>query len=176
MESENVSMRIPRSAADHASPLPSTPSSSGPIRVAVGILRREGKFLVRRREESTHLGGLWEFPGGKLYPGEKPEAGLRREVLEETGYMFEDAILLSVKEHRYPDREVDLWFYLCLDPALSAAPVPGPPEQWITMPELLELEMPPANREVVLFLAENVANAWTHTQPVTRSNRDGPTP
>ena len=59
--------------------------SEQPIPVGIGIIRREGRFLVRQRPEGTVYAGFWEFPGGKCEPGESPAAATARECLEETG-------------------------------------------------------------------------------------------
>jgi mutator protein MutT len=56
------------------------------IVVTAGILRRAGRILICRRPEGKRLAGVWEFPGGKMEPGETPEACLRRELREELGF------------------------------------------------------------------------------------------
>lgn len=58
---------------------------AGPVEVVAAVVERDGRYLITRRPEGTHLAGLWEFPGGKLLPGEKPEDALRRELKEELG-------------------------------------------------------------------------------------------
>ena len=55
------------------------------IEVAIGLVWKEGRLLIARRPEGVHLGGLWEFPGGKIEPGETPELCIRREMREELG-------------------------------------------------------------------------------------------
>ena len=55
------------------------------VRVVAAVIERGGRYLITRRLLGTHLGGLWEFPGGKILAGEKPEAGLERELMEELG-------------------------------------------------------------------------------------------
>jgi 8-oxo-dGTP diphosphatase len=125
-----------------------------PIHVAVGILRRERRFLVTRRPEGSHLAGTWEFPGGKILPGETPEQAVRREVEEETGLTFHEAVLIHVEEHAYLDRSVLLHAFLCLEPEeWTALRLPGE-AQWVTLAELRALVMPPANRAVIDVLEE----------------------
>ena len=82
------------------------------IHVVAGVLTdAAGRVLVARRHEASHLGGLWEFPGGKLAPGESRETGLARELAEELGVRVFSARPLIWVEHRYADRDVvlDVW-------------------------------------------------------------------
>ena len=82
------------------------------VHVVAGVLLdARGRVLVARRPQRTHLAGLWEFPGGKLMPGESREAGLARELAEELGVRVLSAHPLIRVEHRYPDRDVvlDVW-------------------------------------------------------------------
>ena len=80
---------------------------SGPIHVAVGVLRRsDGTVFVAQRRPGRHLGGQWEFPGGKLEPGETARAALERELREEIGVEVLDARPLIRFPCDYPDRRV----------------------------------------------------------------------
>ena len=82
------------------------------IHVVAGVLFDPfGRVLVARRPSGSHLAGLWEFPGGKLKPGEPREAGLARELAEELGIRVLAASPLVQVEHSYPDRDVvlDVW-------------------------------------------------------------------
>ena len=82
------------------------------IHVVAGVLfDASGRVLLARRPEGAHLAGLWEFPGGKLMPGESRETGLARELAEELGVRVLSAHPFIRVEHRYPDREVvlDVW-------------------------------------------------------------------
>ena len=119
-----------------------------------GIVHRGGRFLVSRRPDGAHLAGTWEFPGGKALPGETLEAALRREVDEELGIAFGQAILVHVKEHAYPERTVLLHFYLCLDPRGEPSGREGQEIRWAGLAELDALEVPPANRAVLALLEE----------------------
>jgi mutator protein MutT len=83
------------------------------IEVAAGLVFREGRLLIAQRRDGDHLGGLWEFPGGKRDPGESYEACLRRELLEELGIEVEVGDLYQEVEHAYPERSVRLRFFLC---------------------------------------------------------------
>lgn len=83
------------------------------IDVIVGILTDgEARVLITERPKGKHLAGAWEFPGGKLQPGEAPLAGLKRELAEELGIVVEDAEPFLTHGFRYPDRAVrlDVWW------------------------------------------------------------------
>jgi 8-oxo-dGTP diphosphatase len=120
----------------------------------VGIVERAGRFLVSRRLPRSHLAGLWEFPGGKVRPGEALEDALRREIAEEVQLSIRQAILLEVREHTYPERAVLLHFFLC--PGVEGEPRAGEGQEvrWATAEEITRLEVPAANRRVIQLLAE----------------------
>jgi 8-oxo-dGTP diphosphatase len=83
------------------------------IEVAAGLVFREGKLLITRRAADSHLGGLWEFPGGKREPSESFEECLHRELREELGIEVRIERLFQAIIHHYPDRSVDLRFFQC---------------------------------------------------------------
>jgi mutator protein MutT len=83
------------------------------IDVAAGLVFRDGKLLIARRHAQAHLGGLWEFPGGKREPGETYEACLARELREELDIEVEVGALVESLTHAYPDKTVHLQFYRC---------------------------------------------------------------
>src|SRR5437016_2093750 len=74
--------------------------------VAIAVLWRDGRVLVRQRRQDETLAGLWEFPGGKVQAGESPERAARREVREEMRVEVSGLALLDLIEHDYPDRRV----------------------------------------------------------------------
>jgi 8-oxo-dGTP diphosphatase len=83
------------------------------VRVVAAVIRRDGRILITRRHGHAERGGQWEFPGGKVEPGELEPAALRREILEELGCDVEVGTLLARTTHRYPDLEVELAFFSC---------------------------------------------------------------
>jgi mutator protein MutT len=122
------------------------------IVVLAAVIEREGRLLVTRRLDHTHLAGLWEFPGGKCEARETHADCLRRELLEELGV---DAIVgdeILVTEHAYPDRTVRLHFRHC---TIDDAPQPrlGQQMQWVTREELAHLEFPEADRILIETLS-----------------------
>ena len=92
------------------------------LRVVAAVIRRGDALLVTRRPDRPGRPGQWEFPGGKVEPGEPEPEALRRELREELGCDADVGALLLRHAHRYPDREVELAFYRCAL-APGAAPV-----------------------------------------------------
>jgi 8-oxo-dGTP diphosphatase len=83
------------------------------VQVVAAVVRDRGRILVTRRLPGGPLGGLWEFPGGKVEPGESEPDALRREIREELGCDVEVGELLFRHAHDYPHVHVDLAFYAC---------------------------------------------------------------
>jgi 8-oxo-dGTP diphosphatase len=83
------------------------------IEVSAGLVFRNGLLLITQRPHDVHLGGLWEFPGGKRLPQESYEACLRRELMEELGIEVEVKELLEAITHKYPEKLVHLKFFHC---------------------------------------------------------------
>jgi 8-oxo-dGTP diphosphatase len=124
--------------------------------VAVGIILRENRVLVSRRLEGSHLAGSWEFPGGRIREGEEPEAALRREIQEEMGLRVQKATLIHRQRHAYPDREVDLHFFLCTGISGEPGPTDGREPRWVSAGDLDHLSTPPANAEVIRMLQDQL--------------------
>jgi 8-oxo-dGTP diphosphatase len=93
------------------------------IRVVAAVVRRKDAILVTRRPDRPGRRGQWEFPGGKIEPGERDADALAREIREELGCAVEVGPLLLRHAHRYPDLEVDLAFHAC---ALADDAAPSP--------------------------------------------------
>ncbi|HEX9050136.1 MAG TPA: (deoxy)nucleoside triphosphate pyrophosphohydrolase [Anaeromyxobacter sp.] len=93
------------------------------VRVVAAVFRRGDALLVTRRPDRPGRPGQWEFPGGKVEPGETEPQALRRELREELGCDAAVGALLLRHAHRYPDLEVELAFYGC---ALAAGAEPLP--------------------------------------------------
>jgi 8-oxo-dGTP diphosphatase len=93
------------------------------IRVVAAVVRRGDTILVTRRPDRAEGPGQWEFPGGKVEPGESEPAALRREIREELGCDLAVGALVLRHEHRYPELEVELAFYAGTL-AADAAPEP----------------------------------------------------
>lgn len=84
------------------------------VRVAAAVVRRDGRLLLTQRPPGGPLGLLWEFPGGKIEPGETAEQALVREVAEELGVRARPGEVLHVSHHRYPHGlDVEIVFLDC---------------------------------------------------------------
>ncbi len=124
------------------------------IAVAAAILEEDGRILIVQRPPDAAMGGLWEFPGGKLEPGETPEAALVREIAEELGVAIAVDALYAVVEHRYPDGPaVRLLFYRCRRLSGPLRLLWGQAYRWVAPPDLPAYAYPAADAPVVARLA-----------------------
>tara|TARA_B100001964_G_scaffold218815_2_gene260186 strand:- start:10191 stop:10580 length:390 start_codon:yes stop_codon:yes gene_type:complete len=119
--------------------------------VVAAVVERQGRFLVSQRAVGAHLGGYWEFPGGKQEPGESLADALRREMREELDVDVDVDDELDCLEHAYADRTVRLHFYRC---RLKGEPRPqlGQAVRWVTRRELGQLQFPPADAALIAKL------------------------
>jgi mutator protein MutT len=120
--------------------------------VLAAVIERDGRVLVTRRLDHSHLAGLWEFPGGKCDPGESHEACLARELREELGVESRIKEEILVTEHAYPDRTVRLHFRRC-EIDTDPQPLLGQQMKWVTSAELQTLDFPPADRQLIQLLS-----------------------
>ncbi len=121
--------------------------------IAVAVVCDGPRVLIGRRPAGVPLAGLWEFPGGKVRPGESPEVAAARECLEETGLVVQVGGLYLVAEHEYPQSRLRLHFFAA-EPIDPRRP-PAQPFRWVPIAELAAYPMPPANAAVVRVLAES---------------------
>ncbi len=123
------------------------------VEVAAGLIIREGRILIAQRRTSAHLGGLWEFPGGKRKPGESFEVCLTREVMEELGLTIAVHEQVAAAEHRDAKRWVRLRFYRCTILAGEPRPIGCEAYRWITPAEITAYPFPPADEPLVRRIA-----------------------
>lgn len=123
------------------------------ITVAAGIVIERGRVLLTQRKKGTHLEGAWEFPGGKILPGEDPRAGLERELREELGIDAVAGEVVEVTFHRYDEarKAVLLLFFEAARTPASAEPRPIDVAAlaWATAQELDPSRFPPADVAVL---------------------------
>ncbi len=124
--------------------------------VACALVDADGRVLVARRPEGRCMAGLWEFPGGKLEPGETPEACLVRELREELGIDTEASCLapFTFASHAYPDFHLLMPLYVCRVWRGLPRPREGQELRWVAPVELERLAMPPADRPLVAMLRD----------------------
>ena len=123
------------------------------VEVAAGLIIREGRILIARRLTNAHLGGLWEFPGGKRKPGESFETCLIREAMEELGLTITVHEQVATAEHRDTKRSVRIQFYRCTIAAGEPQPLGCTDYRWITPAEITAYPVPPADEPLVRRIA-----------------------
>jgi A/G-specific adenine glycosylase len=136
---------------------PKKPARAGrkprrPVVVTAAVIERGGRLLVARRLAGSHMGGRWEFPGGKCETGESPRACLLREIAEELGATAVIHEEIYRTAYAYDDRTLDLRFFRC-DLVDEPRPLLGQKLRWVKRRDLHTLEFPPADRELVKRLA-----------------------
>ena len=119
------------------------------ILVAAAVVREGGRVLLTRRVDGAHLGGLWEFPGGKVEAGESPEDALVRECREECAIDVEVLDIVDVTFHRYPHKDVLLLFYDCRRVGGEVAHVGVAEHAWVLPSELERYPLPPPDAKLV---------------------------
>lgn len=121
-------------------------------KIVIGLIQREGKLLIQRRPESGLLGGLWEFPGGKIETGESGEAALLREIHEETGL---DVLLgekIGTIQHAYTHFRITLTAWFCEWTGGEAKTHASTENRWVSFDELQDYAFPGANRKILDLL------------------------
>lgn len=127
------------------------------IEVAAGLVFRAGKLLITQRRAGTHLGGLWEFPGGKREPQETFEQCLIRELREELGITVAVGELFESVLHTYPERQVALKFFLGQLIQGEPQPLECAAVQWVSRTELNNYAFPAADAQLLTRLQATAA-------------------
>jgi mutator protein MutT len=141
------------------------------IEVAAGLILHDGRYLIAKRRIQTHLGGLWEFPGGKRETGESLEDCLARELREELGIEIASPVLFRKIRHRYRDKTVELHFFRCGLKSGHPRPLGCEEFRWVTVGELRQYDFPPADRPLIEALEQEEQDRGTrHSSLVSRRN------
>ena len=127
------------------------------IDVAAALVFRDGKLLITQRYADAHLGGLWEFPGGKREPNESFEACLSRELSEELGIEIDVGQLLETITHAYPEKTVHLKFFLCRWQKHEPRPLGCAAFKWVTREELARHDFPAADAQLLQRLTADLS-------------------
>ncbi|MGA9839419.1 MAG: A/G-specific adenine glycosylase [Thermoplasmata archaeon] len=122
------------------------------VRGAVVVLSERGRWFVQRRAPSGLLGGLWEFPGGKIEPGESPAAAARRELREETGWGARGLRYRGVARHAYSHLTVELHVFEGTRTTGGDRRPPRSGRRWVTRTELLRLPIPKVTEKILRLL------------------------
>lgn len=119
------------------------------VEVSAGLVFHDGRLLLAQRKPEAHLGGLWEFPGGKREPGETFEACLVRELREELDIETEVGELIEEVAHDYPDKQVLLRFYRCRLVSGEPRPIGCHAIAWVTRDTLGQYPFPAADARLL---------------------------
>ena len=124
--------------------------------VAVALVDADGRVLLAQRPPGKQLAGLWEFPGGKVDPGERPEETLIRELAEELGITVREACLapLTFASHAYPDFHLLMPLYVCRRWEGLPRSMEGQALKWVHPRDLKDQPMPPADAPLIPFLVD----------------------
>ena len=122
------------------------------IEVSAGLVFRGGKLLLTQRRPDAHLGGLWEFPGGKREPHESFAECLQRELREELGIEVHVGPLVESIAHDYPDKSVHIEFFRCTWRAHEPQPLGCHALVWVTRDQLGDYEFPAADARLLARL------------------------
>ena len=123
---------------------------------AVALIDADGRVLMARRPEGKTLAGLWEFPGGKVEQGERPEDALIRELKEELGINVEHSCLapLTFASHSYPDFHLLMPLFVCRRWKGIPQALEGQELKWVRAKDLRSMPMPPADLPLIPHLEE----------------------
>jgi 8-oxo-dGTP diphosphatase len=117
------------------------------IRVVAAVISKEGKYLITQRRGSAVLPGLWEFPGGRVEPGETDEIALKREVRERLGIDVVVKERMARRHHEYEGYSVELSLYeATLEPGADLAPVRVADFKWVASDEFDQYPFPAADQ------------------------------
>ena len=124
--------------------------------VAVALIDADDRVLIAQRPEGKALAGLWEFPGGKIDAGERPEAALIRELQEELGIAVKEACLapLTFASYAYPEFHLLMPLYVCRRWEGFVQSREGQALKWVRAKDLREYPMPPADEPLIPPLVE----------------------
>ena len=126
-----------------------------PIEVAAGLVFRDGKLLITKRPQGSHLAGLWEFPGGKREANETIERCLHRELKEELGIEVALGQALDSVTHKYAVLSVQITFFLARLAKGEPRAIECAGLEWVTREKLAKFQFPPADQLLISRLVDD---------------------
>lgn len=130
--------------------MPENPSALPHKYIGVAVIWNDrGQILIDKRRQSGSMAGLWEFPGGKIEPGETVEACIKREIQEELGIEIEVGDRLMVVEHIYSQFGVTLTVHHCHNAIGEPQPIECDEVRWVNLDELDRYTFPQANLQII---------------------------
>jgi len=122
--------------------------------VAAALYDAQGRVLIAERPRGTHMAGRWEFPGGKVTPGEDERAALVRELAEELGIEVWDAQPFMRLTHAYPDRDVELSLWIIVSYAGTPESLDAQRLRWVLPAQLAREDILEADRPFIEALRD----------------------
>lgn len=144
--------RARQAGAPEAYPAKSAPRAVPHHDIAVGVVAGGGGLLLVRRPASGLLGGLWEFPGGRVAPGEAPAKALERQMRERFGLTVRAGVPLAPVDHAFTHRRVTLHPFACRDATGAVTPAYHADHRWVAAGDLEGLALPRAHRRIAAAL------------------------
>jgi len=122
------------------------------VPVTAAIINNNGKILIAKRSQRKHLGGYWEFPGGKIEPNETPEVCLKREIAEELKINIHIDSFFTENEYSYDKVRISLKSYLCTFISGEIQLIDHDEVRWVNIEQLNSFNFAPADRPIVDLL------------------------
>ncbi len=132
------------------------------VQVVAGLIFHRNRLLIAQRPVDRHLGGYWEFPGGKVENGEELIIALRRELKEELAIEVKVHGLMAEVTHTYPEKTVQISFFACSWSGGTIQLVDCAAIAWVTQSELGSFSFPEADRELLVKLSQQPS--WWDTK------------
>jgi len=132
-------------------------------KVSVAVIKKDGRIFIAKRVADDPLRNKWEFPGGKVEPGETPEECVRREVFEELGITVEIEEFICSTEYQYDHEHVELSAYTVHCTSGNPEPAHYQEMKWVEPADLLHYEFPEANVPIIEKLIQMRSITITRT-------------